>query len=355
MQDIVQLFFIIPLLLIACKNLVSVTYLLSASMWYISLVLGYFHITTFGGVFSPFFPDEITYTTLNSIQPFSYYINFVFDNFNESYIRLLNFTVYNLSVILFFNKLERFTILDVSLKQTVLVGVCFLSSIIFTYYNYFLLKESFAAAGLLLFYYYILFGSLWSLIISIVILSVTRIDVIVLIFMSFFAYKVICLKGNFIKFIIISFSIIVILYFFSLPLSYATKLSFAARRYGESQKEYDDAAKAAASLGAIGFFTSKVYIETLYGNFTRSFSFIHNSIGYASFLVLVNITSLLFFVKRALAKKIFFPDVIYLISVVALCATHTSYRYVISIALPYIILFVVRSFNEGSSASSKQF
>lgn len=355
MQDILQLFFIIPLLLIACKNLVSVIYLLSASMWYILLILGYFHIKTFGGVFSPFFPDEITYITLNSIQPFSYYINFAFENLNESYIRLLNFTIYNFSIILFFNKLRDFSVLDSSIKKTALFSICFLSAIIFTYYNYFLLKESFAASGLLLFYYYLLFGNRWSLITSIVIISVTRLDVIMLIIMSFFAYKVIFLKNNFIKLIFISVAIIMVLYLFSLPLSYATKLSFAARRYGESQKEYDDAAKAAASLSSVGFFTSKVYMETLYGNFTRSFSFIHNSIGYVSFLVFVNLASLLLFIKRTVAKKLLFPDVIYLISVVALCATHTSYRYVISIALPYVILYVVRSFNESSSASGKQF
>lgn len=355
MQDILQLFFVIPLLLISCKNLPSVLYLLTSSIWYILLVLGYFHIKTFGGVFSPFFPDEITYITLNSIQPFSYYINFLFENFNESYVRLLNFTVYNWVIIIFFNKINDISILDGNIRKTILFGVGFFSAIIFTYYNYFLLKESFSAAGLLLFYYYLLFRNRWSLFISIIIIAVTRLDVMILVAMSFFIYKIINIRNNTLKLIIFFIAIISVLYLFSLPMAYTTKLSFAARRYGESQKEYDDAAKAAASLGAVGFFSSKVYIETLYGNFTRSFSFIHNSIGYASFLVFVNVASLFLFVKRSITKKLLLPDAIYLISIVVLCATHTSYRYVISIALPYIILFVVRSFNEGSSASSKQF
>ncbi|SDK08321.1 hypothetical protein SAMN04488540_11888 [Ferrimonas sediminum] len=316
------------LFLYISRSTASILFVSLSHIYYLFLMLGYFHTFKFGGEFSPFFPDELTYIQGETSLLFGKYVNFLFYTVGENYFRTTNLFLYNFAWVTVLNSKKR----DYNLQDLLTIGIACLG----IYWCYFILKESMSISGLILMLFFGLKKSTVGVLLSSVLVFVSRPDLLLFMLVLYYVHNWISTSKT--RFVILLLSSISALYvFFSSSLSYPMKLMFGSRRFGESNKVFDEALKSVSQGDAILYFFSNVYVETVVANVRRSFDILYEGISLASPLILANFVVILLFLNRRRKKlEVKFHDFYYITIIVALSLTHNVYRYVNVVSLAYI-------------------
>lgn len=342
----IDLLFILPLLLVflsLSKNNLSLTYAIISLLFYLCIMLLYFHLVKYGGEFQTTFPDESTYIHGTSSLLFSQFVSSLFDTVGPVVFRVMNLLAYNLSVIAVLNRLNNRDAINWFLVAILALG---------NYWCFFILKEGLTVCGLVFIILYLIEKKWIYFILGVGVLILARPDALLLIYMANILHKV--YEVSRIKFyLLIIFGVCGFVFFFSLPISQPIKLSFISRRLEDVYKTYDPETIAASYLSGLRFITSQIYIDTIGINFKRAFSYFSNSFGLASLLVSINFVGLVVFLINIKKRKYRRVNLFFLMSNMALILSHNTYRYANAIIIPYLLFFALERENESTNNESQ--
>lgn len=330
------------------RSLASIVFVCVITLYYLLVAMGYFHTYKFSGEFLPFFPDEMTYIEGRVPLPFSIFVSSIFPYVGESFFRLANLLSYCITWMVCFRFLSNNK--HISFLDVIAIGCAAIGS----YWCFFILKEALSLFSLLLgciFFsvrFYLLAGFCF------VFLFLARPDLLVL--LSFAAVVWLVFKRSKLAFFCVAtFIMIVVGWFMSTPYAYPLKLSFMARRFGESARSYDSEAMAAAAMPVWQFLVSEPYIQTVLANLFRAFNPLYEGVSLFALLTVVNLVSLLLLIHRVFWKRWFeFIDFFFVLVAVLLALTHNVSRYQNLVSLFYIGYSVLNPTGRGSESISDE-
>ncbi len=318
------------------KNIVSLSFILIGHFYFLLIMLGYFHLFKFNGNFSPFFPDELTYINGDTDLLYSLYVHQIYPYLSETFFRIVNLFFYFLSWTLVFNENKKgdFTLFDFGCVLIATAGL---------YWCFFLLKESMSITGLIFLYLGVYKARLMYKSLSFLMLVLARVDLLVFYLLSFLALKIYNISTKLFVFFIV-FTSLLVYYFLNSSISYPLKLMFGSRRFGESNKQFDEALISVSKGGAFDYIFSNVYLETVVANVRRTFDPLFSGVSLASILIVVNLFAILYFIKyRLIERKFYYYDCYFLFVTVILMATHSVYRYMNVVVISYFsALFIYK-------------
>ncbi|URQ86599.1 hypothetical protein J8Z28_01415 [Pseudoalteromonas sp. SCSIO 43088] len=342
MLDIIAIAPIYIFFYLYSKNKIALFYTTFSLLFYFLVMLFYFHLGKYGGEFSVTFPDESTYINGTSSLTFSFFVNYLFDTVSATAFRLMNLCAYNFSIIYILNRTTKINIFNFLVIILLAVG---------NYWCFFILKESLTVLGLVLVLFYLKEKRKSLLFLGIIILTIARPDILAILSASSILY-VLYKKSKWKACIALLFSFIGVLVFFSFPISQPIKLSFISRRLEDVYKTYDPLTVSVSQLTGLDFFLSPVYHETIYINATRAFSYFSNSIGLATLLITINLTGLFVFIRTLRKEAYQRLNLFFLLSNVALIASHNNYRYANAVIIPYLLIYILERENESINNES---
>ena len=298
-------------------------------LYYCIVMLGYFHIAKFGGDFDPFFPDELTYIEGRTGLLYSKYVYSFFDTLGPLFFRTTNVFIYVVGWVLVFNS-------DYRKEGLIWSGFSLGAAILGMYWAFFILKESYSVG----FGFFLIFGILRNNFAMAFLggfgLILARPEILFLIAAAE-SVRIIYNKSK-LLFVLLSMVLIwLINLIMSHSLSLPIKLMVASRRFGESNKVFDDAAREASSGSFYKFISSDVFVETVIANFRRTFDPIFDGVSLATPLVAVNfVTLLVALIRFIIYRSANRADLFFAVSIGFLVLTHSVYRYGNIIVFLYI-------------------
>lgn len=335
MIDFIFLLITFIVLSFISRTKVSLIFVFLSHLYYLVVMLGYFHIYKFSGLFDPFYPDELTYLEGRTDLLFSKYVSYLYMYFDEHFFRFTNFIIYTLSWVLVFNSLVHRKI-----KYITYIGIVL--AMLGVYWTYFILKESLSIGFLILLLYSIYKKNVMLLIFSVIGVSIARPSLFVLL-VGGYVFQYLFYKSRAI-FVLASSLLLGLCYLFlNSTLSLRYKLMITSRRFGETNKVFDDGAKQVSEGGAIDFLFSSVYLESITANITRTFYPIYYGFGIASVLIALNIFVVIYCICRVIRNKYMDEfDAYLLLSTSVLILTHSVYRYENIVVLTYLAFIIMK-------------
>ena len=311
------------------------------SVFYFFIAIVYFWVIKYGGVDLFTFKDEDTYLNTNYSLGYSYMVQWIANNFDIYWIRILQYSFFSFTIIFFFKVTIKNNILKYSIFEIILLSLAMFSV---AYWSFFILKEVFVVSGLLLYLLSFKTGKLIYKFIGYYILIVTRPEFVFIIIFAELSYNIL-IKSKVIYFFIMSIALVTIKSILDLPLAVAIKTSIVARRFGESVKTFDPETMAAGKLDAISFVLSPEYLQVLKTNLVRTFSILEYSFSPVTYLLIfLNIFGFYYIVNNSFKLKQ--EKILYILMslIVVLLMTHSVFRYFNAVIVPFIIyLYVIKN------------
>jgi hypothetical protein len=249
-------------------------------------------------------------------------------------VRAINIFAFFLGQLIILNQI-RFK--DYKVREILFMFFIIVSLAFFSYWSYFVLKEAFTFLGTALYLSYQGTRNKKEKVIAFLILFVTRLNLFILIIGIELLYKIYYRFKRKVLILIIPAFISVITIINS-PVSYTYKLGILARRYGAEVKGFDAAARNTASKGFFSFIFSKEYIQAITTNFNQTFNPIVGQSIFIKIMILINLIGILLIIFN-LKPKLSKNTIIFYSIILLLLATHSSYRYINPIILPFCFYF----------------
>lgn len=315
-------------------------------LYFFSFIIVWFHLLKFNGEFETLFPDEATYISESPAGGiFGAYISLLNKYLPLEIHRGLNIIAYFLGTFII---IEYFSF---SYKNNFFTGILFLIIVLGSYWNLFILKESFTILGISLYLLSSHKKSRTLKILAFSVLFISRIEIAIIFMLVDFLFLV-YQKSRYLFAAILLTGFVILYLNFNHPFVVNLKLFGMSRRFGESFKSFDDAAVSASQLAFFQFIISKPYIETIKFNLSGGFNII-SAEGIAKFLVLINFLGL-YIVILKIRTLIQMKEFYYLLTAfLVINLTHSTYRYMNVLFIPFVIYFIVvlsqEKFNEENS------
>lgn len=294
-------------------------------------MLGWFHTFKFSGNYLTIFPDELTYINATTSLPYAQLVNYLFNTVGPDFFRILNIMSLSLIMIYILERLDfKYTISNIFI-------ITLLCS--FWYWPFFILKETLTVVGVLL--VIISARRRIFLYLGVFLLLVVRAEMLILLLIGYSAAYVYN-RSKKIFIIINALFVNITVWFMSLPISAAIKLTFVSRRFYEG-KMLDDETKSAAALKGLDFLFSDIYIQTVMTNINRSYNFIFKGLGINSPLLAINFLAVFLFVSRFFSRNVKLNnyDFFFIYSILILIFTVSTYRYANAICVPYLVYILI--------------
>ena len=339
--------FIISIFLLVCvitllkvKRTTAIVIFITICYFYFLLI--WFHYFKFNGEFRPLFPDETTYLTdsnsggffgayisiLNSIIPIEFQIGFNLIFYLIGIVILLEFSSFTF----------KFNLSSFIAMSLIIFGV---------YWCLFILKESFSIFSIIIYLISIRRNKFYLKTLAITLLILARFE-LALVFMVvellLFTYS----RSKFFFATIFTSIAAIVFNFFDTPFFNALKLFGMSRRFGESQKEFDEIAVSTSQLPFFKYIISEPFIETIIYNLNNGFNFV-SSKGLAIPLVFLNFIGLIFIIikfKLLIYSKEFY---LFVVPFFIFNLTHSTYRYMNVLIIPFTLYYITQITNKSQT------
>lgn len=321
----------------------SVFFLLTIGIYFIGVILWYFFVISYGGNNNVFiFPDEITYLYGESTGFFGDIVKLVVNLGSISVFRFLNVFSYTFGLLWLTTELLQTRLVNKSKVNIFKFLYLSIIAALGSYWSFFILKEGMTILSISMYLISYNRNNMTLKIISIVLATLVRFEIAIAIIVAeivVFLWK----RSKKMLFILLCLSFIFLVFYINSPDSEALKLRFLSRRYGESERIFDSAARQTAQLDFLQFITSYTYFETVVGNFLRSLVPLYYPFSPISTpLTVVNlIGSFLIFKKFKERKDV--PTLFGVVIFILLMATISVARYITVFTIPLTIYLLLDS------------
>lgn len=342
---------IIAFLLVICmiyalyreKNVYSVIFLITIAVYFLGVIFLYFFVIKYEGDPSVLiFKDEITYVYGESSGYFGKFVKEFIDIGSISLLRILNVFCYTLGLTCLATEMilsRRLSSFNTRTDMVKFSYACIISAL-GSYWAFFILKESMVMLSVSI---YLVAYNRKNMLLKLLAISLGMIARYEIAFAFLVAEFIIWIwnKSNILSitlgFLLGGF----LIEYINSPDSYTMKLGWLARRYGESQKIYDEFTKQIAQMGFWHFTTSFTYFETIVGNLLRSIYPLYKVGVVSTPLLTINLIGIVLIVFK-LKQKRELPAVFGTLIFIGLILTHSVWRYVNSFIIPLSVYYLLR-------------
>ncbi|MFK3936220.1 hypothetical protein ACI2JA_01750 [Alkalihalobacillus sp. NPDC078783] len=319
----------------------SMFFLICIGIYFLGVILWYFFVVSYGGDNTVFiFPDEKTYMYGDSTGFFGSIVKMIVSVVSLVGFRFLSVFCYSFGLLwLTTELLQSYIEKDQKINMFKFSFICIIAAL-GSYWSFFILKEGMTILCVSVYLISYKRKNLVLKVFAILMTILVRPEIAIAIILAefiFFMWK----RSKKLLFTLFFVGVFTIIYYFNSADSESLKLSFVSRRYGESEKIYDNEAIRTARLGFLPFITSYTYLETILGNFLRSLVPLYQSTSPISTpLTLINlIGSILLLVKFKIRKDV--PTIFGIIILVLLLASVSVARYLTVIIIPLTIFLLL--------------
>lgn len=321
----------------------SIFFLVIVGGYFIGVILFYFFVIGFNGNQYKFiFPDELTYLYGDSTGYFGLIVKSIVSSTSLLTLRFLNVFSYVFGLLWLITELLNSRYKRKEEVSNLKLAYVSLIAALGSYWSFFILKEGMSILGISIYLIACNQNNKILKLTSIGFMFFIRFEVALAIIL---AETIVFLWGKSKKllYLFLIALVLIVIFYMNSNLSEAMKLSFVSRRYGESEKIFDSAARQAAQMGFFDFITSYTYFETILGNFLRSLvPFYYPFSPISTPLTLINlIGSIMMFTK---IKKMKNTALIFgVITFMLLMTTISVARYVTVFIIPLTIYLLFMS------------
>ena len=296
----------------------------------------FFFVIKFNGENILIFPDEGLYVNdYTSVLPFSVYVRTVNELLGQDAIRLINIFIFSTSLALLSSD-----VMGRVESETHKIYIAFFSLfgvIVGGYWSYFILKEAFSIAAISFLMVATLRKSWLFLTNSLIFLALARPDLFTLYAGIIFIFYIREKNRSLYKLIVVG-AILITIWFMNSDLSYRIKIFTLSKRFGELNVTYDSTTLAVSQYSFIPFILSDAFHQAIITNLKSSFNPFHEINALTIVQRTFNVLAIILFIKCFFSS--FLKDKVYtfiFIVIVGLICTHSVYRYMNTLLIPFSI------------------
>ena len=325
------------------NKLVFINFIVTGLFFFGVIIIKFLLINFRGDINTLLFLDENTYVNGQyDLGFFGVYARSIVGIFGVVMVKGINIFVYIFSTTALFNRVKYSLIGG---KEFIKFSMLILISALFSYWSFFVLKESLTIFAITLIIVGIEDKKKISTILGFNILFITRLNYFCLFIYALFLYKL-NKKNKKFFYLVITISILGLVIFLSSSYSYSFKLGIIARRLGDSGMVYTGNNAVIANFNFVRFIFSAEYLKAIEGNILRGFiggeSSMVNNI-FSLILTISNLVAIITTTELIKEKSIF--RLFYILSILVLILTYCDNRYLNTVLLPFSLYSFANQIN----------